>query len=598
MQDTADVLPKDRVQVQDRAVGGGQPTASSSSPLPQPTSQDGTCTCNLPRIECSTQTRMSSPPNTNFVTFSAHTCLELLPLLTPEQIEFEVRYNNDILCRNLDFNTNQDIVDMKAVKLNALKNSANISLGQEFKEIFHGCESYSYLTHELSRSISEAQKFVDDLKRPVVRPEIPSIEKERSSECNLLPPVCLLEFNVGDGLSVQHFTDCIEFRSISKRRVAHFGPTEYSYGGIRHEAAEYPSCEALDTVMSRVREHTGELRFNKEEWSCTVTHYPDSTSHIPMHSDDEDCIIPGSVIVTVSIGAARTVTFQNIIGPLQPPQHIPLQHGSVHLMSHASQFQWQHGILPSSDQECGPRISLTFRRLQSQERPHIPPISRPDSEHDPTPGTPINTHQSHRPKRVLFLSDSVHISFPTHLFNPSNSICIKKRLPNFCLSDIQNFESEFAYTDYVFLSCGVNDLSRYKWSARKLTDYICELLRKYARLFPNTRFIFNSVLLTDFAWLNDEIDLLNYNLFQASLTHDSNLWFFDSHHVAKLYSRRSGERVIERSGRRANGVHITYGVTYEIREVIRRCLDSLCCGSEAVTTQSWPLRDHYRDLLA
>ena len=524
-------------------------------------------------------------------------CAELLPLLTPEQLDFEVRYSNDVLCRDLDFKTDMDFVNSKAVKLNALQNSVNISLGHEFNEIFDGCESFSYLTHELSRLITEAQQFIDDLKRPVVATEISHDTEEprpESSKCNLQKPVCLMDYNVADGLTVENFTNSIDFRSLSKRRVAHFGPSKYHYSGITQDSAEYPTCEALDTVMSRIREHTGDQSFNKENLCCTVTHYPDSSSHIPMHSDDEESIVPGSCIVTVSIGASRIVTFQNIIGPLQPCRSLTLEHGSVHLMTHASQFEWEHGILPSPDhdQECRPRILLTFRKLQAQERPKIPPICRPDPKQD------TNVSVQHRkPKRVLLLSDSIHISFPTHLFDPKNAVCIKKRLPNFCLSDIHNFEDEFSYTDYVFLSCGVNDLSRYKWSARNLKNYFTELMTKYAKKFPNTTFIFNSVLLTDFTWLNREIDALNIDIFKASLLDDANFWYFDSHHIAKESSRK-GMRVIERGSRRANGVHITYDVTNAIQTDIRHCLEFLCCGSEADATKSWPLRDQFRNLLA
>ena len=61
---------------------------------------------------------------------------------------------------------------------------------------------------------------------------------------------------------------------------------------------------------------------------------------------------------------------------------------------------------------------------------------------------------------------------------------------------------------------------------------------------------------------------------------------------------RQDMRVIERGSRRANGVHITYGVTNEIRNEIRRCLDILCCNSVADVTKFWPLRDQFRDILA
>ena len=584
-------VPPIQVQVQDRAVGGGSPASPSSSPLPHPTCSEGTCV--------STQTLISSTPDANFITFSAKTCAELLHLLTPEQLEFEFRYSNDILGRNLDFETEAPF-DSKSVQINALVQSVNLSLGHEFKEIFYGCESFAYLTHELSRSITEAQTFIDELKRPVggdvSHDPLQEMPAPSSCEFPLPEPVRFLDFNVGEGISVDDLTDNISFRTISNRKVAHFGSASYTYGGITHAPALYPSCSALDTVMQRIRDQTGDQSFTKENWCCMATLYPDSSSHIPMHSDDEESIVPGSDIVTVSLGSIRTLTFQNILGPLAEQPSYPLEHGSIHCMSLESQFAWEHGIFPSIE-NCGPRLSLTFRRLQEKKERHkIPPIHRPN----PTVDSHNNfetTYQQQGPKRVLMLSDSVHISFPTHLFNPKHTICIKKRLPNFCLSDIKIFENEFAYTDYVFLSCGVNDLSRYNWSAQKLFTYFKELMGEYSRKFPNTTFIFNSVLLTKFQWLNKEIDFLNFNIFNLTLENRVKLWFFDSHHVARILSRQ-GVEVIQRSGRRANGVHITHDVTSEIRAVITRVIDDLCCRGAASVVNVWPLREQFRSLSA
>ena len=273
-----------KVQVQDRAVGGGMPASPSPSPLPQPPSTEGTCV--------STQTLISSSPDANFITFSAKTCAELLHLLTPEQLDFEIKYSNDVLSRNLDFKI-ETTSDSKSVKIDTLKNSVNFSLGQEFKEIFYGCENFSYLTHELSRSISEAQTFIDELKRPVekddISPDALSQEPTLSSSESTLPePVCFYDFNVGEGIAIDDFISSFQFRAISNRKVAHFGPASYSYGGVTHSAAEYPSCPALDTIMSRFREHSGDQSFTKENWCCMVTLYADSSSHIPMHSDDEE----------------------------------------------------------------------------------------------------------------------------------------------------------------------------------------------------------------------------------------------------------------------------------------------------------------------
>ena len=110
-----------------------------------------------------------------------------------------------------------------------------------------------------------------------------------------------------------------------------------------------------------------------------------------------------------------------------------------------------------------------------------------------------------RQKRLLLLPDSIHISFGTHLFDKQSVICIKKRLQNFCLSDLQKFENEFSYTDIVFISCGINDLSRYGWDSYRLFQQFKELISRYRTQFPNTKFIYNSMTLTKFDWLNEQV---------------------------------------------------------------------------------------------
>ena len=323
------------------------------------------------------------------------------------------------------------------------------------------------------------------------------------------------------------------------------------YSGIVHPSREYPACHVLDTVIEHLKEELPEsLAFSKDSWNCLVTLYEDANSFIPPHSDDEKSIEPNSDIITVSLGSTRTLIFQNIVGPLTDQQHIELNHGSS--VTQLSQSSWQHSIPPSLDRSCGPRISLTFRRLRNIDKHTIPPIVPPDAK------SSTNTNLL-RPKRLLILSDSIHTSFPTHWFDPKAIVCIKKRLPNLCLGDISLYENEFPYTDYVFISCGVNDLSRYGRNSYELSKYFIELMNVYSTKYQKTQFIFNSVLLTNFAWLNQEISQLNDSIFRITCRKDSNVWFFDSHHIAHIMSR-CGAHVLETKTRHVNCVHITYAV--------------------------------------
>ena len=573
-----------------RAVGAGLPASpDSSSPLPHAHLPDGGSPVLL---SAETQTLITICPSRSFVTFSAKTCAELLPHLSDEQLDFEIRFNA-LMGRNINYTIDDDIdVDFNNVrdasrvtKIDALGKSVSTLVSNEFAEIFYDCESFSTVTHEISRAITDAKKFIDEVR---TRHETEKEETDEifydctSNDFDLPPPVCFLEFNVGEGLQVSDFTHDIEFKKIGNRKVAHFGTQEYRYGGITHPPRDYPTCVALDSVCSRLQASIPD--FNRSEWGCLITHYDSGKSYIPPHSDDEDSILPDSNIITVSVGATRTLIFQNIIGPILEQQKFDLQHGSVYKMSQGSQKFWEHSIPPSPSPECGPRISLTFRKLRTPNRPKVPPIAQPQKD------VPV---EPPRPKRLLMLSDSIHLNFPTHLFDKKSVVCIKKKLPNFCLSDIHLYEDEFKYTDYVFISCGVNDLSRYGWNAPKLIKYFKDLMNIYSTRYPRTRFIFNSLLSTDFEWLNVEISHVNREIFMFSLGINSNVWFFDSHHVAVSLSRR-GVQVLEKGTRRANGVHLTYRTSDEIRHVIKNCVTDCCNGNFDSLRSIWPLRPEFR----
>ena len=587
------------------AVGELPDSSDTSSSLSQVPANNGgssivtTCT--------STQTAITVNPMHNFISFSAKTCAEMIPHLTDEQLAFEIKFNA-AMGRYLDYTIDEDINinfnattnTSRATNINALSKSINARIADEFSETFHECESYSYLTHDLLRSIEAAKTFLEEMKQPIVRE--PEVEETTdifydcvSSVSQLPTPVSILEFNVGEGIQVDDFLSSMDFRKIGGRKVVHFGPVEYRYSGIIHPPCTYPDCEALDMVRSRLEANLSqEIGFSKEEWCCLVTLYESGQSFIPPHSDDEDSIEPNSDIVTVSIGETRTIEYQNILGPLVEKQRFDLSHGSVHCMTQSSQKYWEHGIPPLLSSQCQPRISLTFRKLRVSQSPTIPRISQPVAQ------SPQNM-PSHPnippigPKRLLMLSDSIHLTFPTHLFDQKSVVCIKKRLPNFCLSDFHKFENEFHYTDYVFISCGVNDLSRYGWNAHKLFTYFRQLTCVYQKKYPKTVFIFNSLLSTKFGWLNSEILSLNTNVFNLSIQPNSNVWFFDSHHIALTQSRH-GMQVLERGTRRDNGVHLTYRMSDEIRHVIAKCINVCCRENQHVLHSIWPLRPEYRHI--
>ena len=52
----------------------------------------------------------------------------------------------------------------KISKSDALMKTINVNSSSEFDEIYHECINFSHITHELTRSIASAQKFIEELK--------------------------------------------------------------------------------------------------------------------------------------------------------------------------------------------------------------------------------------------------------------------------------------------------------------------------------------------------------------------------------------------------------------------------------------------------
>lgn len=93
--------------------------------------------------------------------------------------------------------------------------------------------------------------------------------------------------------------------------------------------------------------------------SVGLNFYRDGRDSVAPHNDHLDELAPGAPIALLSLGAARRMTIR---GKRKPPRvlHLELEHGSVLVMSYATQLHYDHGI-PKTSQEVGQRISLAFR---------------------------------------------------------------------------------------------------------------------------------------------------------------------------------------------------------------------------------------------
>lgn len=135
------------------------------------------------------------------------------------------------------------------------------------------------------------------------------------------------------------------------RQTASFG-VPYNYSG-----QHYPAC-AMPEVITAIAERAAELAghaFN----NCLCNRYESGTNTMGFHSDSYDGLVPSSRIAIASFGATRTLVFRSLDKVHRV--EVALHHGSVLLMSHATQLAWTHGVL--REPAAGPRISATFRRF-------------------------------------------------------------------------------------------------------------------------------------------------------------------------------------------------------------------------------------------
>ena len=429
----------------------------------------------------------------------------------------------------------------------------------------------------LNNSLDSSHEVLSKLpvSTPVVNDEhnYPNNTHITHTVANELPhPMCIHEQKVN--IDVNNILDNISFKDIGNRKVAYYGTKPYKYAGVHHPACDYPKLDFFDNILENMKLINTD--FNLSEYTCTVTLLPNGDFDLPKHSDNEVEIEPGSTIYTACVGAERAISYTNRVGPLCFKKY-QLPDGTIYSMSQESQSVWEHGISPEPEVN-DPRISFTFRKIRNPiisyaPVPPIPPIRRPDCSKVPNA----------RKVRILFLTDSIQAKFPCHLFK-NNFVCIKKLL--YKISDIEQYENEFQYSDYVIISSGINDLSRYV-TPDALVNFLSPKIRQLSRDYPNTSFIFSSLLESKYNWLNQASQYVNKVVFNLSLNL-KNMWFFDFWNLIDPY------RSLDRRG---NGVHITYNAQNLYTSTLIKCINLLHVG-DPCTRREWPLRSYFKSVAA
>ncbi|QFU77708.1 alpha-ketoglutarate-dependent dioxygenase AlkB [Halioglobus maricola] len=135
----------------------------------------------------------------------------------------------------------------------------------------------------------------------------------------------------------------------------------YRYSGKTHQPL--PWTDQLDGLRRRMEALAG-TPFN----SVLLNYYRDGRDSMGLHADDEPELGPEPVIASLSLGEERALYFRHKRDKQARGLDVSLPHGSVLLMSGATQRYWKHGIRKLR-RDCGPRLNLTFRLVGSISAP-------------------------------------------------------------------------------------------------------------------------------------------------------------------------------------------------------------------------------------
>lgn len=189
---------------------------------------------------------------------------------------------------------------------------------------------------------------------------------------NLLPKDGTVHYHgkLWNNTEANHYFDClqdtIEWKNdqavifgkliTTKRKVAWYGDSnfEYTYSNITRRAL--PWTRELLQLKAATEEKTGS-RFN----SCLLNLYHHGKEGMAWHSDAEKDLKKDGAIGSLSFGAERKFSFKH--KKTKETVSIILEHGSLLVMTDATQTNWLHR-LPPATRITRPRINLTFRTIE------------------------------------------------------------------------------------------------------------------------------------------------------------------------------------------------------------------------------------------
>ena len=128
----------------------------------------------------------------------------------------------------------------------------------------------------------------------------------------------------------------------------------YYYGGIAHWPVEYnPYIRGMSGEASR----TLGCSFNNTQ---VIIYGPDG--ELNFHLDDEQELVPGSLIAMQSLGGDRLMMFKHKV--TGETHEVELKSGDLTIITQASQDTWLHAITKPKEGPSEERVALVYRMLR------------------------------------------------------------------------------------------------------------------------------------------------------------------------------------------------------------------------------------------
>ncbi|KAL5260978.1 hypothetical protein ACHWQZ_G006875 [Mnemiopsis leidyi] len=353
----------------------------------------------------------------------------------------------------------------------------------------------------------------------------PSINHSLTEE-----PIILSNELLFSQFSVEALIEELDFtHDFGNRKVVYFGTRPYAYNGGVHE----PKDLEAHTYLAKVCNYLDIIIPNYDYNSVLVTLYANGNQFIPKHSDLEDCIEETSDIVTVSLGATRTL----IITDSTSGQVIHKPNPCVRNLKCDS-------FVSSSSSGYVPFDNIAPNAPKIKPLSHInPPVLDCN-----TKSQLIDKHQVDNldaKSTALFISSSMFHNLDEDklssdrlivkkLFYPGANAQVMLRKLKKDINSVKNPPNN------VYIMCGTNNVDKVYYGSDDLQpsmDSITELIDFVKHTFPSAKIHMVSILPRASPGRNDVVNELNTLI--KELCHNKAIDYMDS---SILFKFKSGNR--------------------------------------------------------